>query len=415
MAYLDLIQQLLDVNIEGGLKLGLQNAQQLQQVLQFPDRSFTSIHVAGTNGKGSVCIKVARALEKAGYRVGLYTSPHISSFRERIRINGKMITEESIESILPPLFKVIEEAGIPATFFEITTFLAFLYFAQEKVDFAVLETGLGGRLDATNIVNPCLSIITSISLDHTEFLGGSCEEIAHEKGGIIKEGVPVIIGPRVPFAPIKAIADEKKSACLQINHTTPLYEKENNSIAKAALDYLGSLYSLPPAAIEKGLEAKQPCRLEILEGAPLIILDVAHNPDGIFHLFESINRRFPGKALRLLFALSKSKDLPGCLKEMIPYGSHYHIVEAPNGRSASKEDLSNRLQTFSVNPSSLSLHDSITAGVQIAREEALKKGQILVIFGTFFIMGQVRHALDFNEPFDPFDMNERNSGKKLSG
>ena len=183
MAYLDLIQHLLTVNLEAGIKLGLQNVERLQEILHYPDRSFTSIHVAGTNGKGSVCIKVARALEKAGYRTGLYTSPHISSFRERIRINGKMITEEAVESILPPLFKVIEEAGIPATFFEITTFLAFLYFAREKVDFAVLETGLGGRLDATNIVSPCLSVITSISLDHTEILGGSCEEIAHEKGG----------------------------------------------------------------------------------------------------------------------------------------------------------------------------------------------------------------------------------------
>ena len=415
MAYLDLIQQLLDVNISAGLKLGLQNVQRLQQILQFPDRSFVSIHVAGTNGKGSVCIKVARALEAAGYRVGLYTSPHISSFRERIRINRKLIPEEAVESLLPPLFKVIKEAGIPATFFEIATFLAFLYFAQEKVDFAVLETGLGGKLDATNIVNPCLSIITSISLDHTEFLGDSCEKIAYEKGGIIKEGVPVIIGPRVPLVPIKAIADQKRSACLQITCTHPLYEMENNSIAKTALDYLASLFPLPHAAIEQGLEARQPCRLEILAGSPLIILDVAHNPDGIFHLFKSIRRRFPGKDLRLLFALSKSKDLSGCLNGMIPHGSHFHIVEASNGRSASKEDLSVQLQKFSVNPSAISLHDSIAASVQFARDEALKQGQILVIFGTFFIMGEVRQALDFNEPFDPFDMNERNSGKKLSG
>ena len=181
------------------------------------------------------------------------------------------------------------------------------------------------------------------------------------------------------------------------------------------MDYLASLFPLPPAAIEQGLEAKQPCRLEILGGPPLIILDVAHNPDGILHLFESINRRFPGKDLRLLFALSKSKDVSGCLKEMIPHGSHYHIVEASNGRSASKDDLSKQLQSFSVSPSSISLHPSVAAAVQIAREEALKQDQILVIFGTFFIMGEVRQALDFNEPFDPFDMNERNSGKKLSG
>ena len=407
MTYLELIQQLLKINVESGVKLGLQNVQRLQQLLAFPDRSFASIHVAGTNGKGSVCIKIAHALEKAGYKVGLFTSPHLSSFRERIRINDQMIPEAAVESLLPSLLQIVNKADIPATFFEITTFLAFLYFARENIDIAVLETGLGGRLDATNVVHPCLSVITSISLDHTEILGPTREEIAKEKGGIIKEGVPVIIGPRVPLAPIQALADQKISPCMQVREESPLYEMENRAIAKASLDYLASIYTLTLPAIEQGLAAKQPCRLEILEGPPLIVLDVAHNPDGICHLFQAIQHQFPSKPLRLLFGLSKSKDLCGCLQSIVPHGSHYHLVEAPNGRGAALELLNQHLQAFSIQPADISLHDSIVAGVQTACAEALTKGELLVIFGSFFIMGEVRRALNYHEPYDAVDINER--------
>lgn len=411
IAYRQLIQRLLTVNLAGGVKLGLQNVQRLQQLWQYPDRTFDSIHVAGTNGKGSVCIKIAHALENAGYRVGLYTSPHLSCFRERIRVNGEMIAEEAVEAILPDLFQTIREAQIPATFFEITTLLAFLHFARQNVDIAVLETGLGGRLDATNVVNPCLTIITSISLDHTEILGSTCEEIAHEKGGIIKEKVPVIIGPHVPLDPIKTIADQKKSRWLQVTPASHLYEVENQSIARAALHELASRFDIAPEAIEKGLAARQPCRFEILEGAPLIILDVAHNPDGILHLFQSCAHHFPGRSLRLLCGLSKSKDIKECLKCTVCYGSHFHLVEASNGRGASIEKLHEQLLELSMPDGRISLHRSIAEGVQIARKEAFTHNQILVVFGTFFIMGEVRRALGYQDPSDDFDLNERSLEK----
>ncbi len=159
MSYSEVIQKLFNLHLFGGVKLGLQNTQRLQQLLDFPDHSFSTIHVAGTNGKGSVSTKIASAFEHAGYRVGLYTSPHISSFRERIRVNSNMISEEAVQNLLLFLFKIIETEQIPATFFELTTFLAFLYFAQEKVEVAVLETGLGGRLDATNVVYPACPLL----------------------------------------------------------------------------------------------------------------------------------------------------------------------------------------------------------------------------------------------------------------
>lgn len=409
MDYQALIHKLLAVNLHGGMKLGLQNVHHLQRIWHFPDQQFTSIHVAGTNGKGSVCLKIAHALAQAGYRVGLFTSPHLSTFRERIRINGEMISEKAVVSILPGLFQSIDDANLPATFFEITTFLAFLYFAQEKVDIAVLETGLGGRLDATNIVTPCLSIITSISLDHTEILGNTLEEITIEKAGIIKEGVPVIIGPHVPLAPVLAIAEQKKSPCLQVQETSPLFEEENHSLAKAALEHLTPRFNLTAAAIEKGLRASQSCRMEMIEGSPLTILDVAHNPDGIAHLFQALFSRFPGRALRLVFGLSKSKDLNGCLAHVVPHHFPCHIVEATNGRGASKELIKSQLLALKAKPSDLSVHPTIAAGVEAARAEALSQNQIVVIFGTFFIMSEVRQALGFCEPVDSIDMNERGS------
>ena len=196
--YQTFINRLFAINLHGGMKLGLKNMETLNAMLGTPTQHFKCIHVAGTNGKGSVVYKIAKSLEKEGLRVGLYTSPHISSFRERIQINGQLIDESSVVAGLSRIFEEIDKSKIPATFFEITTALALKYFADQKVDYVVLETGLGGRLDATNIVTPVLSIITSISLEHTEYLGSTLEAIAKEKGGIIKPYVPIFIGPRVP-------------------------------------------------------------------------------------------------------------------------------------------------------------------------------------------------------------------------
>ncbi len=415
MTYLELIQRLFNVNLFGGMKLGLQNAERLQQLLQYPDRKFPSIHVAGTNGKGSVSTKIATAFEKAGYRVGLFTSPHLSCFRERIRINGQMISENAVEYLLGFLFKMIDEEQVPATFFELTTFLAFLYFAQENVDIAVLETGLGGRLDATNVVVPCLSVITSISLDHTEILGSTREAIALEKAGIIKENIPVIIGPHVPLAPIQSVALQKQSDCIQVKETSPLFEEENRLIARTALDYLAPRFHLPTEAITQGLEGKQPCRFEVLQGTPLVILDVAHNPDGLQHLFQMLKHHYPFHSLRLLFGLSKSKDLKGCLQLIAAHGSHFHLVEASNGRGASTHDLYAGLNELSIECNRLFIHESISKGVEQAQLEARQQGQILVICGSFFIMAQARQALGLIEPSDVIDLNERHSSlKKVS-
>ncbi|MBA2369986.1 MAG: bifunctional folylpolyglutamate synthase/dihydrofolate synthase [Candidatus Protochlamydia sp.] len=403
MSYSQLIHHLFRINSFSGVKLGLNNCRQLQALLEYPDKCYECIHIAGTNGKGSVAVKIASALEKSGYRVGLYTSPHISSFRERIKINSQMISEEDVEVILTSLFQLAENHAIPATFFELTTFLALAYFSKQKVDFAILETGLGGRLDATNIVSPLLSVITSISLDHTEILGKNEEEIAKEKAGIIKPGIPVVIGPHTPQNFFKKYAHQYNCPYIAVDQNSALYEEENKSIAKAALQYLSASLGLLDQAISAGLEEKPACRFEIVQQSPAIILDVAHNPDGLTHLFLALKLRYPDQPLRILFGLSKSKDLKSCVNIIKQHGKYFHIVEATNGRGAALKELQGLME---VDDAFVSCHFRISEGVEEAAREAALNSQILVICGTFFIMGQARKALGILEPTDEVDLNE---------
>lgn len=407
--YESLLKKLFEVNLFGGMKLGLDNCLQLQSLLNFPDRSFASVHVAGTNGKGTVVSKIAYALQAQGYKTALYTSPHISSFRERIRIDGQMIPRKEVEEMLSFLFQLTEKHKIPATFFELTTFLAFLYFAKEKVDVAVLETGLGGRLDATNIVTPLLSVITSISLDHTDTLGKTIEAIAEQKAGIIKPKVPVVIGPRVPLDIIQDAAQSKQSPCYQVKGNFANFEEENTAVSKKALELLAEKIPLSQEAIEAGLaKGKQPCRFEVIQKGEIpVILDVGHNPDGLQQLFHAVRRRFPHSPLRLVFGLSKSKDLEGCLAIIKQYGSAFHLVEAPNGRGVSCFVLQEALNKGGIENHRLLIDPTISSTIERALAEAQKEDQVLVICGSFFIMSEARQALGFQEECDAIDMNER--------
>lgn len=412
MNYQQMIEKLFEVNIKGGVKLGLENIRRMQQLLGYPDRAFKTIHIAGTNGKGSVSTKIARTLELSGRRVGLYTSPHISSFRERVQINGEMIPEERVTELLKSLFKLAEVNKIQPTFFELTTLLALLYFCEEKVDLAVLETGLGGRLDATNIVSPCLSVITSISLEHVDILGSSIEAIAKEKGGIIKKGVPVVIGPHVPLKVITEIADNQQSPCYQIEGSFSLYEEENKQIARVALQHVSRLFPLSPNCIEQGIKEKPPCRFEYIQHTPPLILDVAHNPDGIRHLIQMIDFYHPQMKVRFIIGLSQNKDLEGCMGLIAGRGSHFHLIEASNGRGVPTSSLYEGLCRSGVSSSIITEHSSIQAAVNEAQKEALISGEAIVACGSFFIMSEIRRALKMSEPHDRIDLNER--GKKIN-
>nr|WP_166156651.1 Mur ligase family protein [Neochlamydia sp. AcF84]NGY95368.1 Folylpolyglutamate synthase [Neochlamydia sp. AcF84] len=402
-SYKELIKKLFSVNKHGGMKLGLNNMCRLQRILDFPASHYKCIHVAGSNGKGSVTTKIAKALQAEGYRVGLFTSPHISTFRERVKINGQLIDEEATTTLLDKIFTHIANEQIPATFFEITTALALAYFAQQEVEYAVLEAGLGGRLDATNIVTPKLSIITSISLEHTEYLGQTVEEIAKEKAGIIKVGVPVIIGPRVPRPVVEKIAKLQNSPLTQVTGNFSNFDEENNAIAKAALQTL----AVSEDSLQLGLKALPPCRLELVCQAPPTLLDVGHNPDGLSHLFKAIRQRYPHRPLRIIFGLSKTKDVEGCLRVLKEYGEHFHLIEASNGRGVEVAVLYQKMIEHHFPLSSISIDTTIPYTTQKALLLAKQHQQVLIICGTFFIMQEVRASLKIEEPTDDYDLNER--------
>lgn len=375
MNYKSALAYLFSINTE--MKLGTDTVGQLLASLGHPEKTFRSIHIAGTNGKGSVSTKIAKALQLAGYKTGLYTSPHISCFRERIQINGELISETQLVEHLQKILAL----NIRSTFFETTTLLASLHFAHEKVDYAVIETGIGGRKDATNTIIPELSIITSIGMDHTEILGDTLEKITYEKAGIIKDGVPVFIGPRVSFI---------VPPFTQIEGSFPTYDEENSAIASAALTHLG----IDSRCIQEGCLARPPCRIEEVKNTP-IILDVAHNPDGMTALFKSLEHLYPNQKFASIVGLSASKDIDGCLKILTKNVSHIFLVQAKH-RGTPTQLLAAKLDAMGYRNYSFQ-----------TMQEVLKnnKGPLLIC-GTFFIMNEARKLLGLEFPEDPAELNE---------
>ena len=281
--------------------------QRLDQTLGSPHRSFRSVHVGGTNGKGSVATKIAEGLRAEGFRVGLYTSPHISSMSERIRIDGEVIAEKEIICHLSALFRLQSETY---SFFDLMTALAFLHFRKEQVDWAVVEVGLGGRLDATNVIQPEISVITSIGYDHMEILGDTLEKIAREKAGIVKTGIPFIAGPSAaPFFPHAEA----------VPPVSGFYDAENCMVAAAAMRRLG----LSEKSIEAGIRARPACRFEIIGDT---VLDAAHNAQGFARLAEALRIHFPKEKFHFLVAFSKDKQWQACLDLIRPLAAKISFI-----------------------------------------------------------------------------------------
>lgn len=390
----------LNKNSESQIKLGLDNVVFLDSLLGFPSKKFPSVHIAGTNGKGSVSLKIASALNFSGYKVGLFTSPHISSFRERILINGKMVSKKKISEELLMIFEILEKKQIKATFFEINTLLAFSLFAKEEVDCGVIETGLGGRLDATNILNPLLSIITSINFDHMKYLGNTLEEIAFEKAGIIKKGVPLVIGPRADFESIRNQAKLFGSCLHKSEGKSVWYDQENNEIANSALQLLKSNFSIKEEAIKKALERRPSCRFEIFtkndsniskehEFFPkAIVFDVAHNINAFENLVKALKYFFNDQPLRAVLGMSQDKDIQSCSRVISEAFSHIHLIDNPHERLCRKELLA----TF-FSKEQISYKDNFQQAFFNALKEATFNDEVLVVCGSFFIMKDLRELL----------------------
>ncbi len=351
-------------------KADLVNTVKLDNYFRQPHRSFPAIHVAGTNGKGSVCHMLASVLQQASYRVGLYTSPHLLDFRERLRIDGVPIQEEEVTGFINLHHQIIRE--VSPSFFEMTVAMAFEYFARQKVDIAIIETGLGGRLDSTNIITPVLSVITNISMDHTEFLGSELASIAKEKGGIIKKRIPLIIGKadeeteriflsmahqvHAPvtlasrlFEPSFSTISQEGNSIIRIRNLvaktletvecdlTGDYQHENVITALTAIDRLKELgWNISGETLKKGLASVVSNtgikgRWQTIGQNPRSVCDTAHNQAGINAVMKQL-MQVPRKELHMVWGMENDKDLQSILP-LLPSQAHYYFTRSSVPRS----------------------------------------------------------------------------------
>jgi len=349
----------------------------LLKALGNPHLAYPTIHIAGTNGKGSVAAKIAAAFTASGYKTGLYTSPHLFFYEERITIDGKKIPQETVLKYDQDLPKDLDP-----NFFECTTCFAFRYFAEQNVDIAIIEAGLGGMLDSTNVIHPILSVITSIGMDHSEILGDSLEKIAADKAGIIKRKVPVILGPRAAFKPIFARAEKLKAPLTLVDDG-----QDNQEIAKSVLDALSKQFQFSSEAVESGLKCSLPCRFERRGN---MILDVAHNPDGFARLKTSLERKYPHQKFYFVIGMNKNKDHKSCLMQIADIARHIYFVQADHPDSTQREKLAKALQGLS--DCSYSCEKTVEEGIEKAKAATLEN-EILVICGSFYLMPKARESL----------------------
>ena len=419
MAYEDSIDYLYRLQLHG-IKLGLSNPTRLLAALGEPHRAFKSVHVAGTNGKGSTSAAMASMLSASGLRVGLFTSPHMASFTERIRIDGVEISPDDVASYTARVREAAEGIGLTPTFFEAVTAMAFLYFRERGVDWAVIETGMGGRLDATNVLTPAVSVITRIDYDHMRYLGGSLKEIAFEKAGIIKPGVPVVCAAQddEAIAAISSRADEAGSALhlagrefrsvlkahepgrVMFDYISdrgldlaalqcPLsgsYQAGNMSLAVRAIEIIGACGE---RAVREGLASLTwPGRLEVIRHDPLVILDGAHNPAAAAATARAVREDFHLDGVALVFGAMADKDIEGMLRSLLPLASTVYLAPPEGGRAANAAQLGEIARR-------LGRADGVRefGGVALALTSAIELGMPVLVTGSFYLLGEAREAL----------------------
>lgn len=401
-------------------KPGFDNIVALEQELGEPHRRFRSVHVAGTNGKGSVSHMLAAVLQAAGYRTGLFTSPHLKDFRERIKVNGQMISEEEVVNFVEQHREAIDR--IQPSFFEITTAIAFDYFAREQVDVAVIEVGMGGRLDSTNVIRPLASVITNISWDHAQFLGDTLEKIAGEKAGIIKEMTPVVIGESQIESQLTFITRAKECSApilfadqlyrvvdrqyVGVNQqqftiesrldgetfalTVDLlgdYQRKNILTVLTTLDVLngsGGL-TLPREAVVEGLASATATtglsgRWQVVNKAPLTVCDTGHNEGGLREIVAQIARQHYRK-LYMVLGFVADKDLDKVLP-LLPKEAHYLFTRAGIERALDEKLLAERAAAYGLLSETL---PNVTAAVKRARELASPEDMIYIGGSTFIV------------------------------
>ncbi len=402
-------------------KANLINTVLLDNHLGKPHQKFKSIHVAGTNGKGSVSHMLAAIFQTAGYKTGLYTSPHLKSYRERIRVNGEMISEVEVANFVNSNKKIIDE--IKPSFFEITVSMAFDYFAKQNVDIAIIEVGLGGRLDSTNIITPILSVITNIGFDHTEFLGNSLKQIATEKAGIIKRGIPVVIGQtqketsdiftakakenisRIYFADKifstaysmldlnnkQAFNIEMKGKVLYENLKLDLvgiYQNKNLLTVLQSIEIIKQNFSLTNKAIYSALENSTKLtgiqgRWQIIGNNPMIIADTGHNYDGISEVVNQI-KNTAYKRLHIIIGMVNDKNIDSILK-LLPQNAKYYFTKASIPRALDENILCNKAKNLGLKGNTFL---TVNLALQAAKTNA-EENDMIFIGGSTFVVAEI--------------------------
>ena len=428
-----------------GSKLGLDRTEKILDLLGNPHKKLKCIHIAGTNGKGSTTAMVARVLMEAGYKVGVYISPFIEEFEERMQINNMNIPKDDLSDIITEVSKSVEkvvELGYSnPTEFEIITCAGFLYFYKSNVDFAVVEVGIGGRLDSTNVIEPILSVITSISLDHTQILGDTLDKIAYEKAGIIKKGIPVIIFPQQNESEevIEKVCIERNSKLIKVPQNSAIYlgkdnlmqntanlleEKKytnrDNIIQKIKIQTSNDNYDIELALLGKhqllncsvavhaieelivigvkiskdnilmGLRnVRWPARLEVMNKKPLVVIDGAHNIDGIEKLTESIDMYFNYNKIVLILGILADKQVEDMIKTIVPKVSRVITVTPHSDRAELSGELKVQVEKYNTNCEAIEDY-----------EEAYKKAlnycseeDLLLVAGSLYMVGDMRRII----------------------
>jgi len=406
LAYLDSLK-------DAGIRPGLGPVRRLLGRLGNPQQRYRSLLVGGTNGKGSIAATLASVLQAAGYRVGLYTSPHLIDFRERIRVDGAMIPEEALRRRIRQTRRANHEG---VTYFEFTTALAFLHFARCRVDVAVLEVGMGGRLDATNVIRPELSVISNIAMDHAEFLGPRLEDIALEKAGIIRRGGVCITAATQPpvLNVLEAVCREKKARLLRVgreirirakrgglfdfrsqgmqgkNLTTALkgpHQRENMACALGALGVLRDRgFAIGDEAVRRGLaDVRWEGRLEIVAQSPTVLLDGAHNAAGAAALKRALGE-FRYRRLILVLGILADKDWRGMIRRLAPLAHQVILTRPPEERAQAPETMAAEAMRWSENVAAVR---NPREAVRIALEMAGRE-DLVCVAGSLYLVGAVR-------------------------
>ena len=456
-AALDYLYSHIDYSVERSYRyspevLDLSRVHALVQALGDPHRKYRSVHIAGTKGKGSVSAMIASILRAAGYKTGLYTSPHLQRFTERIRVDEREIDQAELVELVD-ILKPHLEAIHQLTVYEIITALAFLYFARKEIEVAVFEVGLGGRLDATNVITPLASVITSLSYDHMHLLGTSLSDIAREKAGIIKAGVPVISAPQQHEAE-RVVVDTARSLDSPLSlvgrdwlyspgtrdlsgQTLYVWSSAEQSLMDAYVESAGGEEWAPPRywipllghhqvvngavahatiqilkaqgveveeqAIQRGFqETNWPGRFQILSTDPVLVVDAAHNRDSALKLRIALDDYFPSRPVTLIYGASADKDIPGMLLELVPRLSRLIVTRADHPRASDPEDLARIAHSHGLK---VEIEVPVEAALDRALEQTWTEGVVLAT-GSLFIVGEILSAWEKRERSKPLDVEE---------